>query len=170
MSVVVRRAMPADALGIASVHVLAWVETYSHLVPADALARQSVTQRERRWTEIIAAGEIAVWVAVDEERIVGFASSGPTRGDSPPTDLELEAIYVVASHHGSGAGQSLIDSALGGRAASVWVAEDNPRARRFYERNGFEADGATAMHTLAGTPVPAIRMERADRARSRVGR
>jgi len=26
--------------------------------------------------------------------------------------------------------------------AQLWVLEENPRARRFYERNGFLADGA----------------------------
>ncbi|MGO2359488.1 MAG: GNAT family N-acetyltransferase [Brachybacterium tyrofermentans] len=32
---------------------------------------------------------------------------------------------------------------LEGGPASVWVAEDNPRARRFYEKLGFTPDGAT---------------------------
>ena len=31
---------------------------------------------------------------------------------------------------------------LGGRPAYLWVLEDNLRARRFYERNGFTPDGA----------------------------
>ena len=30
---------------------------------------------------------------------------------------------------------------LEGGPASLWVAEDNPRARRFYEKLGFRPDG-----------------------------
>ncbi|WP_439688481.1 GNAT family N-acetyltransferase [Curtobacterium sp. SP.BCp] len=53
-------------------------------------------------------------------------------------------LYVLARAHGSGAGQALLDAALGHRSASLWVAEDNPRAQAFYRRNGFTVDGATS--------------------------
>ena len=52
-------------------------------------------------------------------------------------------LYVLREHHGSGAGQALLDAVLGEEPAQLWVAEANPRAIRFYERNGFRADGAT---------------------------
>ena len=58
-----------------------------------------------------------------------------------PRDLELWGIYLLAEYHGSGIGQALLDAAVGDRPASLWVAEDNPRARAFYSRNGFEPDG-----------------------------
>ena len=52
---------------------------------------------------------------------------------------QLYAIYVLAEHYGSGAGQALLDAAIGGAAASLWILEDNPRARAFYVRNGVRA-------------------------------
>lgn len=50
-------------------------------------------------------------------------------------------MYVLREHHGGGAGQALLDAALGAEPAQLWVAAANARAIRFYERNGFRADG-----------------------------
>jgi GNAT superfamily N-acetyltransferase len=154
----IRRAEPVDAHGIAIVHVQGWREAYAHLVPAEDLARLSVPQRELRWSELI-AGATAVYVALDGDRIVGFAGTSVGHVDAP-SDLELESLYLLASHYGSGAGQLLLDAALADHPAWLWVAEDNPRARAFYARNRFAADGVTETHSLAGTPVRAIRMAR----------
>ena len=53
-------------------------------------------------------------------------------------------LYVLADHHGTGIGQLLLDAVVApGVPAQLWVAEHNPRARRFYERNGFLPDGAS---------------------------
>lgn len=154
----IRRAVPSDARGIAIVHVQGWREAYAHLVPAEALARLSVPQRELRWHELI-AGATVIHVATDRDRIVGFAGSSVGQVGAP-TDLELESLYVLASHYGSGVGKLLLDAAIVDHPAWLWVAEDNPRARAFYARNGFTADGAVETHSLAGTPVRAIRMTR----------
>jgi ribosomal protein S18 acetylase RimI-like enzyme len=160
MTVEVRPAIPADARGIALVHVQAWREAYAHLIPAEALARISVDQRERRWAELISAATPDVWVGTDGESTVGWATSSCGHAADSPRDLELEGIYVLASHHGSGLGQRLLDAAIGEGTAFLWVADDNPRARGFYVRNGFSPDGATKVGPVAGTPVAQIRMVR----------
>jgi GNAT superfamily N-acetyltransferase len=156
----VRPATVEDARGIAQVHVSAWQEAYAHLAPAEALARLNVVQRELRWIEILGAGATTTHVAVDDGRIVGFASSSRGHAESAPHDLELESIYVLASHHGNGAAQRLLDGVLGDEPACLWVANDNPRARAFYTRNGFAPDGSEDTHSIVGTPVLAIRMVR----------
>jgi GNAT superfamily N-acetyltransferase len=160
VTIEVRPAIAADARGIAEVHVKSWQEAYAHLVPADALARLSVDQRERRWNEILLSTETTIYVATDGDRVIGFASVGPARDDDRPRPLELQSIYVLAAHHGSGAGQLLLDGVLAGAPASLWVADDNPRARAFYARNGFVPDGATKVGLLAGTDVLEARLVR----------
>ena len=57
-------------------------------------------------------------------------------------ELELNGLYLLTAQHGTGLGPALIDAALGDRPASLWMAEDNPRAVAFYGRNGFTPDGA----------------------------
>jgi ribosomal protein S18 acetylase RimI-like enzyme len=160
MSLVVRRGIPSDAHVIAVVHVASWRETYAHLTPAENLARLSVTQRELRWNEILNLAEASIWVATSDDSVVGFAGSGPSRDGDAPRALELQSIYVLASHHGTGVGQSLLDAAIGDAAACLWVADDNPRARAFYTRNGFEPDGATKVGAVAGTHVLEARLVR----------
>ncbi|MFC8599798.1 GNAT family N-acetyltransferase [Isoptericola sp. NPDC057191] len=81
--------------------------------------------------------------AVDGREVPPPHVRGLAGSHEPVRDRELWLLYVLAAHHGTGAGQALLDTALPpGTPAQLWVAEANPRARRFYERNGFLPDGA----------------------------
>jgi GNAT superfamily N-acetyltransferase len=160
MTLVVRPAELSDARGIAEVHVQGWREAYAHLVPAGALARLNIDQRELRWTEIIPHPNAHIWVATDAELVIGFAGAGTSLDPEPVRDLELQSLYVLASHYGTGAGQRLLEAVLGDSPASLWVADDNPRARAFYARNRFRPDGLTKIGPLAGTDILETRLIR----------
>ena len=67
---------------------------------------------------------------------------------------------MLAVAYGSGAGQLLLDAAVGDAPAYLWVMDGNGRAEAFYHRNGFSRDGATTTHPVGATSVPAIRMTR----------
>ena len=54
----------------------------------------------------------------------------------------------------------LADAALGDDPASLWVLEDNPRARAFYRRHGFDPDGAVKTHTVDGAAIREVRLVR----------
>ena len=155
----VRPADVQDADAIAAVHVRAWQEAYAHLLPADFLAARDVDARAQRWRAIVTDPTVDVLVACVDGRVVGWASAGPGRGDAP-RDRELEGIYVLATHHGSGAGQALLDAAVGTDPAFLWVADGNPRAEAFYRRNGFARDGAVKHEPIGPTGIDAVRMVR----------
>ena len=155
----VRPADVQDADAIAAVHVRAWQEAYAHLLPADFLAALDVDARAQRWHGIVTDPTVDVLVAWVDGRVVGWASAGPGRGDAP-RDRELEGIYVLATHHGSGAGQALLDAAVGTDPAFLWVADGNPRAEAFYRRNGFLRDGAVKHEPIGPTGIDAVRMVR----------
>src|SRR5699024_7362513 len=74
--------------------------------------------------------------------VVGLAASWPPQDAEPVRERELSVLYVEAAWHGTGLAQDLVASLLGDTPASLWVAEDNPRARRFSEKLGFGADRA----------------------------
>lgn len=156
---VVRPATVEDAAGIAAVHILAWQQSYARLVEPGELDGFSVERRADRWRTIIEAGDVGVWVAEFDGVIGGFSSSA-ARNDDAPRPLELEAIYVLEEHHGSGAGQALLNAAVGDLPAYLSVARDNPRALAFYRRNRFRPDGHTDRHPLVRTPIPTVRLVR----------
>jgi L-amino acid N-acyltransferase YncA len=156
----VRPALASDARAIAAVHVQAWREAYAHLMPADFLASLDVERRTAGWTEIIADDVTDVFVALDGEEVVGWATAGPGRDASGADERELEGIYLVGTAYGSGAGQQLLDAAVGDQPAYLWMADDNPRAEAFYRRNGFVRDGAETHQSFGAVDVRLVRMTR----------
>ncbi len=92
----------------------------------------------------------------------GFAHIGLAR-DEPDTCGELYMLYVAPEAWGKGVGRALMSSLLGLLAASgfeeaiLWVLEDNPRTRRFYELAGWHEDGGVKDEEWLGTAVREVR-------------
>ena len=161
--VTVRRAVAADAADVARVVVTGWHEAYTGRMPQSILDRLDVAELTKSWRRIISredgAGE--VWVAERDESVIGFAAAGASGTEGAPAgQRQLYAIYILAAHYGSGAGQTLLDAAIGESPAMLWILDDNPRARAFYERNGFRADGTFQDDDQWGEPVREVRMVR----------
>jgi len=72
-------------------------------------------------------------------------------------------IYVAPDAWGAGAGQALMGEVLqrlredGFSEAILWVLEDNPRTRRFYELAGWQPDGGVKEEEWLGTLVREVR-------------
>jgi GNAT superfamily N-acetyltransferase len=153
----VRAAGPEDAEAIAAVHVRAWQAAYAHVFPPERLAALDEAARARHWREGLASD----WTALVIDDASGFASVGPSR--DVEGEGELYAIYVHPEHWGTGRGRVLMDAALaalradGFEEATLWVLDDNPRARRFYEAAGWETDGATKEDEFLDTRVREVR-------------
>ncbi|WP_444683947.1 N-acetyltransferase family protein [Alkalicoccus luteus] len=141
---IVRKAQPADAGGIAAVHVDSWRETYRGIVPDSYLDRMSKAEREQKWKE----KTNSVIVAEIEGQIAGFVHYGPERSGSwSGFDGEIYALYIRKQHHRQGAGLLLFEAAghelgrLGLEAAVCCVLTENRQARCFYEKSGGELLG-----------------------------
>lgn len=90
-----------------------------------------------------------VLVAERQAGVIGFASVGPSRDPGADESVgEVYAIYVVPEEWSRGVGRRLLSEAAdamreaGFREATLWVLDDNPRARRAYESAGWALDGA----------------------------
>jgi GNAT superfamily N-acetyltransferase len=158
----VRPAILDDADAIATVHHTAWVQTYSGLLPAEHWESDTVARRRERWqNRLMSETPGHPVVAVVEERVVGFTQAGLARGKNGVPAVrpdELWSLYVLAVKHGTGIGALLLEAVLSPESpAELWVAEANPRARRFYEKHGFAADGARFTDAL---DIVEIRMVR----------
>ncbi|WP_270886031.1 GNAT family N-acetyltransferase [Pedococcus sp. 5OH_020] len=137
---------PDDAEELASVHIQAWREAYGGLLPERFYDDAARDRKRVMWSGLLAGGDAGerVRVARHEGRIVGLVARGPAtehQGHPPRRGEQLYALYVLSTCYGDGVGQALLDEALSGRPAQLWVAKENRRARRFYEKNGFAYDG-----------------------------
>lgn len=141
----IRLATPEDVPAALEMKLASWEEAYGSQRPASffANARASLEQQADWWTRGLAQGA-ELWIATGASGdIVGVAGGGPATDDDADTQvgIELQVLYVLASHHGTGLGERLMFRVLGDRDAVLWVLEHNPRARGFYEKHGFVADG-----------------------------
>jgi GNAT superfamily N-acetyltransferase len=153
----VRLAVVPDAPAVAAVQVRTWQVAYRGLIPDEVLDNLSVEARTSMWEGLIPSG--GVWVALADDAVVGFASAGPSR--DADAGHELYAIYVLSTAWGTGLGFELAKAALGDEPdVVVWVLDGNERARRFYERIGFRADGLTKTETEGSAELKEIRYRR----------
>ena len=140
---------------------------YAHVFPREQLGAMSEDSRAGEWTSwwrgVIEspAARSHTLVADESAEVVAFAHLGAERSDESVG--ELYAIYVQPESWGGGIGQALMDEVLsrlrdeGFREAVLWVLEDNPRTRRFYELAGWREDGGVKDEEWLGTLVREVR-------------
>ena len=86
--------------------------------------------------------------------MLGFASVGPEPRRARTSASCTRSTSIPTSGR-EGAGRALIERAEERLAedyeeATLWVLEDNPRARRFYELSGWWTDGAEKIEQWLG--------------------
>lgn len=124
---------------------------------AERLGSELRTPESRFYLAQTAEGEVVGYLKLN----TGTAQTEP----EAPEALEIERIYVLRAFLGAGVGQRLFEEAChqaeAGRHPYLWLGvwEHNPRAIRFYEKNGFSVYGE---HTfvLGGDPQRDLLMKR----------
>lgn len=117
---------------------------------------------EQSFSRYLADPDRALFIAEDEGVAAGYTMlvfGEPQDADAAaaitmrPT-AELSKIYVLEGHHGQGVAAALMECSLeeararGARGVWLGVNEENERANRFYEKNGFARVGTK--HFLVG--------------------
>ena len=149
MTITYREATAADAATIDRIFDTSFCDTFAHLYRPEDL------------NEFLSGFGVADWEAqlkdeaytfrigeVDGEP-VGYVKLGPMKLPIETTRpaILLDQLYILKEHHGVGIAHALMDWAIAEarrRSAEemyLTVYVDNHRARRFYDRYGFEAVG-----------------------------
>ena len=169
---VIRKAGPSDAKQIAVVIVEAWRAAYRGLVPDSTLDDLSVEDFAERWRERIANLWGHIFVAEREGQVVGVVACGSTQDEDVDHDKvgEIHVIYVHPDEWRQGHGSALAGEALrclreeGFDEVVLWVLRGNERAAKFYEAEGFAADGGSKVKRRAdGSEMPVVRYRRSIR-------
>lgn len=149
MTITCRDGVPNDAAALDRLFDTVFCETFGHLYRAEDLDAFLKSYGVGDWERDLADPAYAFRVAETDGEIVGYVKLGPLEipVDSSRPALLLDQIYVDKQHHGAGIASALMEWALdaaarrGAEELYLTVFIDNHRARRFYDRYGFEAVG-----------------------------
>lgn len=152
----IRRGTPADALLLSALAI----ETFPLACPPSTTQANidefcSTNLSPQAFDGYLSDPAYRAWIAMDREIAVGYLLS---RDGEPLDDAiaqavagrpcrEISKIYVRAELHGSSVAMDLlaesINDAVAAGLSSAWlgVNQENARANRFYQRNGFELVG-----------------------------
>jgi GNAT superfamily N-acetyltransferase len=163
--VLVRDANEADAILITRVRTQTWQDAYAHIFPPAQLESLTPETGLDWWRRAIVepAPHMHTLVAEVDGAVVGFAQLGKAREDEEGSTGELFATYVLPDASGTGVGRALMAETLtrlrgeGFAEAVLWVIEDNPRTRRFYELAGWRLDGGVKVEEWLGAVVRELR-------------
>ena len=144
-----RDATAADLPAIDRVFRQSFSDTFAHLYRAEDLAAFLGQFPPDAWAKEFADPGYRFRVAEVGGEVVGYVKLGPAAlpVDTAKRAMELRQIYVLKEHHGSGLAKALSEWAIeearrqGFEELYLTVYVDNHRARRFYDRYGFEAVG-----------------------------
>jgi GNAT superfamily N-acetyltransferase len=164
----IRPAKHPDIEAVAAVHVRSWQVGYRDLLPAEYLAGLRPEDRAQRYRfDDPDPARPATLVALEDDTIIGFATTGPARDHDTESAGELMALYVDPPSWRTGTGRTLIAAARnrlinqGFTQAVLWVLAGNDRAERFYRIDGWNHDGGRRHHTVWGIGVEELRYRRA---------
>ncbi|MDR3206721.1 MAG: GNAT family N-acetyltransferase [Oscillospiraceae bacterium] len=150
----------AEELG--AVHAASWRAAYRGLVPDAFLDTLTAERRTVALRAALPLSRDEFYLFRAEGAAAGAAILGACRSGGGG---ELHALYFLpvwwgTPHTGAAMAFCLARlAALGHGAAILWTLEDNPRARRFYEKHGFALTGEREIIQL-GAPLWMVKMAR----------
>lgn len=157
MTIRYRIASIADSAALADLGARTFTHTFGHLYQSSDLEIFLQNHTPANWDKELGDPAFEVRVAELDDRLVGYVKLGPPHLPFEPRGeaAELRQLYVVEELKGKGVADELIrwviDRARDKRADYLYLSvfTDNHRARRFYEKYGFEPEGTYAF--MVGT-------------------
>ena len=157
MTPTLRPARPSDLAAVLDVFLACWRTAYRGVLPQQTLDAMTDEAAAALWAEALRDAGSEVLDADLAGTLVGVVRWTLADGT-------VQSLYVDPRHQGQGIGAALLAAATGSFAqhglpqARLWVFEANAAARRFYEHQGWVADGTTRVEERFGAPE--VRLER----------
>ncbi|MBR6115064.1 MAG: GNAT family N-acetyltransferase [Oscillospiraceae bacterium] len=148
-----------DRKAISRIYEESWRSAYRGIIPQDYLDAIP----EGRWA---GSADIPGWhtmVCVENGAFIGTSSFCRSRFDRYPDAGEVISIYLLPEYTGRGYGGELLNAVLGElhrqgfKDVFLWVLEENTRARRFYEKNGFSCTDEYLDARIGGKALREVR-------------
>lgn len=149
MNITIRLATPQDALDMAEVIMRSWEEAYKDIIPRDFIIEMNAT-RPALYKRVITEDNQNSYVIECDGKIAGIMKiSVPQDSDVDDEYYELHYIYLHPEYYRKGIGTKALEfafkkaRAIKKRYMILWVLKDNINSIKFYEKQGFIADGVT---------------------------
>ena len=127
------------------------IKTFVRTIPADVKESDLTVYIQDRFGKKVLKQSLSnpdsrFFIAKLNEKAIGYLkiNFGNAQSDfKDPKGMEIERIYILNDYFGQNVGKMLLDKALESARKKnlnyVWLGvwEKNPRAIRFYEKNGF---------------------------------
>ncbi|WP_303805224.1 GNAT family N-acetyltransferase [Ruminococcus flavefaciens] len=144
-----------DFKAVRNIYEKSWQFAYKGIIPQDYLDN---IPKEKWGGNLLKNGRTEIG-AFDGDKIVGTASFCPSRWENFSSCGEIVTIYLLPEYIGRGIGSQLMKACieelefLGFTEILLWVLEDNHRARRFYEKQGFVCTDDYMDDIIGGKPL-----------------
>ncbi|MGN0690320.1 MAG: GNAT family N-acetyltransferase [Oscillospiraceae bacterium] len=155
----IRYVTPTDNLfEISEIYEKSWKFAYRNIIPSDYL--DSIPCG--RWASSINKEGMHSLVVTENNRIIGTASFCKSRWEQCSDCGEIVSIYFLPEYMGKGYGQHLLGVCIeelrksGYEKIILWVLEENQRARKFYEKNGFVCSDNVLNDNIGGKDLREI--------------
>ena len=147
MNVIIRQASPFDLVALQAIGQKTFAETFAANNSEENLASYLEEGfSEDKLGEELRNENSQFYFALQKEEVIGYLKVNWADAQSEnqdPNALEIERIYVLQQYHGTQVGALLYQQALSiaqtRKAPYIWLGvwEENPRAIRFYQKQGF---------------------------------
>jgi ribosomal protein S18 acetylase RimI-like enzyme len=147
MNVIIRQASPFDLVALQAIGQKTFAETFAANNSEENLASYLEEGfSEDKLGEELRNENSQFYFALQKEEVIGYLKVNWADAQSEnqdPNALEIERIYVLQQYHGTQVGALLYEQALAiaqaRKAPYIWLGvwEENPRAIRFYQKQGF---------------------------------
>lgn len=157
--ITIRRAIPGDEQVLAYIQTESWKAAFAGILSEEELVRCTDLQKaEQMYHDVLRREGCNMAIELVDGKPHCIAAWGKNRCDLDGSVGELIFIHSLQNNWAKGYGSAMMEHVLDqlrqAQYGSVilWVFEDNDRARKFYEKHGFEQTG----HKKLANGVPEL--------------
>lgn len=148
--VIIRKATAYDAESIGYIHSRSWKIAYKGIITNELLNDFTPGKGAERFLRVLKkTPDEECYLLLKNSMPLGFINLGHRDVENLQKTLrEIVGIYILPEYWGQGVGRTLMEYGItelkrrGYSLLYLWVPEENIAARKFYEKLGFQTDGA----------------------------
>ena len=140
MKIIEADVVDADLVGY--IHSTAWKQAYMEMFPMEYLEADTPDIRAREFIESYKDKGIHYYLIYEDEMVIGIVKVILKENKV----CEISSLYILAEYRNKGYGKQVVAylrNVFRQEKIYLWVLEENVKARRFYENNGFNLTGKT---------------------------